>query len=41
MKSEELKYKIDNKIRENIIYIHTNWSVDKLKRYVCAFWNKR
>ena len=39
MKSEELKYKIDNKIRENIIYIHTNWSVDKLKRYVCAFLN--
>ena len=39
MKSEELKYKIDNRIRENIIYIHTNWSVEKLKRYVCAFLN--
>lgn len=39
MKSEELKYKIDNRIREDIIYIHTNWSVDKLKRYVCAFLN--
>lgn len=39
MRSEELKYKIDNKIRGNIMYIHTNWSVEKLKRYVCAFLN--
>lgn len=39
MKREELKYKMDNRIRENIIYIHTNWSVEKLKRYVCAFLN--
>ncbi len=39
MKSEEMKYNIDNRIRDNNIYIHTNWSVDKLKRYVCAFLN--
>lgn len=34
MTIEDLKYKIDNKIRENTIYIHTNWSVEKLKKYV-------
>lgn len=39
MTIEDLKYKIDNKIRENTIYIHTNWSVEKLKKYVCAFLN--
>lgn len=39
MTVEDLRNKIDNKIREDIVYIHTNWSVDKLKKYVCAFLN--
>lgn len=39
MTIEDLKYKIENKIREDTIYIHTNWSIEKLKRYVCAFLN--
>ena len=35
MKSEELKYFVDNKIRENNIYIHTLWGQDKINKYIC------
>ena len=39
MKSEELKYFVDNKIRENNIYIHTLWGQDKINKYICSFLN--
>lgn len=39
MENEELKYLIDNKIRESNIYIHTLWSQDKINKYICSFLN--
>lgn len=39
MKSEELKYFIDNKMRGNNIYIHTLWGQDKINKYICSFLN--
>lgn len=39
MKIEELKYLLDNKIRENNIYIHTLLAQDKINKYICSFLN--
>lgn len=39
MEKEELEFLIDNKIRENNIYIHTLCSQDKINKYICSFLN--
>lgn len=39
MKIEELKYLLDNKIRENNIYIHTLLAQDRINKYICSFLN--
>lgn len=39
MKTEELKYLLDNKIRGNNIYIHTLLTQDMLNKYICSFLN--